>query len=176
MQSRALGALRIVVAVGAGLWLLARPAVADDDSLRSQELADLARLDRDAPDAVELLRFGERAMAEEHYAAAAVRFAEARRFAPDVALPARRHCQALIALEQRHDALLACGAALDKGATEEDRSRLAAVLASGVSGTERHEIALLVPIALTLVAAGGIVVLWLRRIRRTSRLLSRIAV
>jgi hypothetical protein len=115
-------------------------------------------------------------MAEGNHAAAAARFAEAREFAPRTALLARRHCQALIALEQRQDALRACGAAFDQGGTEQDQRVLAALLASGPSRKSDYLLWLAAQLALSLAALGaGMLAVRVWRTRRTSRLPSRAA-
>jgi hypothetical protein len=168
--------IRIAAVVAFAIALLAGWAATADDTVWTQEFDELAELHRSVPDAVELLQFGERAMAEGNYAAAAVRFAEAREFAPRTALLARRHCQALVALEQRQEALRACGTAFDRGGTEEDQRVLAALLASGPARGSDYVLWLVAQLALSLAALGaGMLLVRVWRTRRSSRQPSRVA-
>src|SRR5688572_11696594 len=83
------------------------------------------------PRAVELLEHGERDLAAGRVSEAAELFKQARTEAPRSALAARRHCQALVELGRREDALAACTNALANGGTTFDGRALVAALMTG---------------------------------------------
>jgi tetratricopeptide (TPR) repeat protein len=130
------------------LLALARPARAESDphasdpnARPSADVEDLRAMRLRFPGALEALLAGERALARGDARAAEPLLAQAVRLAPSRSLVARRHCQALLALGRRTEALKACRSAVELQRIPAAEAALAVALASGTPSTDDLAIA-----------------------------------
>ena len=121
-------------------FFLSASALANPEARHLEDRADIDVTRVKHPRAVERLERGETELAAGRVQAAAELFKQAREEAPRSSLAARRHCQALVELGQREEALRSCTSALANGGTVFDGRALVAALMMGNSPPTTEEL------------------------------------
>ena len=109
--------------------------------LSPEEREELKRLERDSPAAVEVMKQGEAAFRAQQLVKASELFARARQLATGHPVPARRHCETLIALGRKEDAMTVCTLARAIGGTAADMRAMVGAYLAGPGAPSSEEIA-----------------------------------